>query len=334
MPAYIVLSKLTPQGRKLGTDRFTKRSALQDEVAQLDGKVLDQFVTFGDFDFCTIISLPNNEAAQRIEAACESFAGVERTVLPAIDLPLFLRLCEQTTETTGPHRWQIQLPARAFRRLAQPFLRMNRDARRVFEDFRVEGSENLKGVRGPLVFISNHSSHMDTPALHWSIPSRYRYKAYWGSAADRWYIKGRKEIYKQGWWRSLVLGCFPIKRGGGSRTLEYAEWLLSRGSSIVIFPEGTRTKTGKLGKFKAGPALLATKMDVPVVPIYMDGLHRLMPPGSKKIVPGPVRTLIGEPIRFEPGTDVAHATRVLKQVMQSLQKECRARGTRERGEAS
>ena len=107
MPAYIVLSRLTAGGRKRGKDRFRHRSSLEEEVESLDGKVIDQFVTFGEFDFCTVLSLPNNAAAQRIETAWEGFAGVERTVLPAIDLPLFVRLCEQTTETTGPHRWQM-----------------------------------------------------------------------------------------------------------------------------------------------------------------------------------------------------------------------------------
>lgn len=329
MPAYIVLSRLNAEGRKLGKDRFRQRTALQDEVEKADGKIVDQFVTFGDYDFCTVISLPGNAAAQRIGAACEAFSGVERLVLPAIDLPLFVRLCEQTTETTGPHRWQLGHAARLARRLVQPFMRMNRDAKRAFDSFVVEGSENLDAVRGPLIFVSNHSSHFDTPALNWAIPMRYRYHAYWGSAADRWYIKGRKEFYKQGWWKSLAYGCFPIHRGGGSKTLEYAEWVLSKGGSIVIFPEGTRTKTGKLGKFKAGPAILATKMNVPVVPIYMDGLHKLMPPGSKVITPGPVRALIGEPMHFEPGSDVGHATRTIKQVMQALQKECRARAAAE-----
>ena len=331
MGAYIVLSRLTPQGRKLGKDRFKQRSALQDEVELAGGKVVEQFVTFGDYDFCTIVSLPNNGDAQRIETASEGFAGIERIVLPAIDLPLFLRLCDQTTETTGPHRWQLWRPARWFRRLVQPFMAMNRDARRVFKSFVVEGGENLADLRGPAIFICNHSSHLDTPALNWAIPPRYRYHAYWGSAADRWFIKGRKELYKQGWWRSLTYGCFPIQRGGGSKTLDYPKWVLSKGGSIVIFPEGTRTRSGRLGKFKPGPAILATSAGVPVVPIYLDGLHALLPPGKTEMVPGPVRALIGEPLRFESDADIAHVTRTLKDVMVLLQKECRARAEAARG---
>jgi 1-acyl-sn-glycerol-3-phosphate acyltransferase len=323
VPQYVVLSRLTAQGRRTVEERTALRAGLAAEVEAVEGKLIAQYALLGAYDFCTIVELPNNTAAHFIGAAHVGARGVERTVLPAIDLPLFARLVGQTTETTGPHRWQIRWPVRLLRRVIHRFV-YARPARRYFQPFVLEGREQLRGLRGPAIFIGNHASHLDSAAIAAAIPWRYRAHTYWGSAADRWFLKGRTQWWKQGWWRSLAYASFPIQRGGGSGTLAYAEWLIDRGASIGIFPEGTRTTTGSLGRFKPGTAILALRKLVPVVPIYMDGLHRLLPKGSQDARPGPVRVRIGAPIRFAPGTEVAEATRTLQHAMQALREECRA----------
>lgn len=323
MPQYVVLSRLTPPGRRSLRERTLLQAGLVAEVGAVEGKLVEQYALLGEFDFLSIVELPNNAAAHFIGAAHVGVRGVKRIVLPAIDLPLFIRLVGQTTETTGPHRWQITWPARLARRAVRPFV-LTRYSRRYFRPFAIEGREKVRGLRGPAIFIGNHASHMDSPAITAALPSRYRDHTYWGSAADRWFLKGRREWWKQGWWRSLAYASFPIQRGGGSGTLAYAEWLIDRGASIGIFPEGTRTTTGALGRFRPGTAILALKKNVPVVPIYMDGLHRLLPKGKREIVPGPVRVQIGDPIRFAPGTDIGEATRALRHAMEGLRQECRA----------
>ena len=323
MPHYIILSRLTGEGNRSLKERFRGGSAIAAEVAGAEGKLIEQYSLLGEYDFCSMVELPNNAAAHSLGAAHLSMRGVERIVLPAIDMDLFVRLVGQTTETTGPHRWQIRWPARLIRRLARPWVH-TRYARRHFDPFVIDGSERLRDLSGPVIFIANHASHLDLAALMAAIPSRYRDRTYFGSAADRWFIKGRKEIYKQGWWRSLVYGSFPIQRGGGSRTLHYAEWLIDQDGSIGIFPEGTRTTTGKMGKFRHGPSILALKKQVPVVPIYMDGLRSLLAKGSSESRSGPVHVLIGEPVRFGPDTEVADATRTLHHSMEDLRLECRA----------
>ena len=90
MGAYIVLSKLTAQGAKSLRGRPEALQALADEVAALDGKVTGQYALLGELDFCTIVSLPDNAAAHLL--AGRTPVGAERTILPAIDLPLFVRL--------------------------------------------------------------------------------------------------------------------------------------------------------------------------------------------------------------------------------------------------
>ena len=325
MPEFIVLSRVSAPSRKAKDKGFELHDRFDKEIERIGGKVIDHFALLGGHDFCSIVSLPNNAAAQMLETDYASYGNVDRTILPAIDLPLFMRLCEQTTASSGPHRWQVWRVAQLFRRAVQPFIALNRDARRYFRPFVIDGKESLRALRGPVIFIANHASHLDPSALNKAIPRRYRHRTYIGSAADRWFIQGRRDLSKQGWWRSLAWGMFPIHRGGGSQALDYAGWVIDRGGSIIIYPEGTRTTTGKLGKFKPGPAILALRKDVPVVPVYMDGLRELRPKGQKLAQPGPVHVFVGSPIKFAPGTEVAQATLTMRHVMEALQKECRAR---------
>jgi 1-acyl-sn-glycerol-3-phosphate acyltransferase len=318
VPRYVVLSRLTKEGKRSLRERFRSDGALAADVAVAGGRVLEQWALIGEFDFCSVVELPNNGAAQLVSRAIQGPRGALRSLLPAIDLPLFTRLVGQTTETVGPHRWQVLPPARWFRSAARPF---GRWARRYFDPLIVDGRARVTGLRGPAIFIGNHASHFDQFALIAAIPRRYRSNLYWGAAADRWYLKGRREITKQGWWRSLVFGSFPIHRGGGSATLDYAKWLLDRGGSIGIFPEGTRTTTGKLGRFRPGAAILALEKRVPVVPIYMHGLREIRAKDSKARRPGPVHVIVGDPIHFAPSTDVSTATRAMRAAMEGLREE-------------
>lgn len=316
MPRYVVLSRMTPRGRH-GLRARLASSSLHDEVEALHGRVIQQYLLLGEWDVLSSIELPNNAAAQMLRAAHAGQRGVEREILPSIDLRLFERLLRQSTETTGPHRWQISLPARLTRRLLRPYA-VSRYRRRYFRPFVVEGHEHLDGFRGPAIFIANHSSHYDLFAFIEALPARLRDRIYFGSAADRWYLKGRREIQKQGWWRSLVLGCFPIHRGSGSRSLGYPEWLLGKGNSIGIFPEGTRTTTGRFSKFRPGTARLALKTGVPAVPMYFEGLRKLLPKGHQTAEPGPVTVRIGRPIHFDPGMDPMHASQIMYEAMKKL----------------
>jgi 1-acyl-sn-glycerol-3-phosphate acyltransferase len=318
MGAYIVLTKLTPTGTKAVRDHPEVLEELDGEVAALAGKVMGYYALLGERDFCSIVNLPDNTAAHRL--AGQTPVGAERTILPAIDLPLFVRLLGQTTETVGPHRWQASWWAR----LARPALwwyENGRKVRAVLQPFTVLGQENLRGFKGPALYIGNHSSHLDGSTMLLALPGRLRDRLFFAGAADRWFIKGRKGMRNQGWWMSLVYGSFPLKRGGGRGALEYAEWLIDRGCSIGIFPEGTRSSSGKMARFRAGPAILAVGKGIPVVPMYFEGLNNIRPKGTKEMVPGPATVLIGQPIRFAPGTDIAAATDTLYKAVSALRQQ-------------
>lgn len=217
----------------------------------------------------------------------------------------------------GPHRWQIQWWARLTRRLM---------ARRAYtrwldaacEDIRITGAENLDGINGPCVFIANHTSHLDTLLVHHAVPMHVRARLYFGAAQDRWFVKGKKKLELKPWYQSLVLGNFPILRGGGARALSYAHWLLGRGQHVFLFPEGTRAMNGELGEFKLGAALLALGNDVPVVPVYLSGLREIRPKGSREVRRGRAGIEFLEPVRFSAGSDASAATALLQERMNAV----------------
>ena len=105
------------------------------------------------------------------------------------------------------------------------------------------------------------------------------------------------------------MNAFPMLRGGGSGALGYSDWLIEKGWSIAIFPEGARTSAGKLARFRAGAAILASRHGLPVVPMYMEGLGAIRPKGSEERTPGPVTVRVGEPLQFTAGGDANEANR-------------------------
>ncbi len=323
MARFIVHSTLSVEGRK---DVFHDPAALPDIAAELsafDAKIVEQYALIGTDNYLTIVDIPAPADAFKLSVAEHGAQSVAREIYPAMDLQLFIRLLGQTTETVGPHRWQITVPARTARGVLQ-WRYQGSLVRKYCKPLDIRGADNLTHLRGPAIFIGNHTSHMDSMVMLYSVPKKYRTRLFFGGAADRWFLKGRKEIKKQGWWNSLQ-GNFPVHRSGGSATLDYPKWLIDKGFSIAIFPEGTRSGSGKLGKFRHGVAILALAKDVPVVPMYFDGLGAIRPKGSKELRPAPAITMIGDPIRFEPGTSVPDATHRLKRAVEALRDELHGR---------
>ena len=320
MPKFLIFTHLSPQGRKHVRHDPGSLPDISAELSGVDAKIVAQYAMLGPQDFLTIVDVPVPLDGFKLAVADRGAEGVIRTVVPAIDLPLFVRLLGQTTETVGPHKWQITAPARAARSVLQAHY-VGSTVKKYLKPLEIRGSENVADLRGPAIFIGNHTSHMDSSTLLYSIPKRYRTRVYFGGAADRWFLKGRKGIKKQGWWQSLVYGSFPVHRAGGSKGLDYPKWLIDKGFSVAIFPEGTRSGSGKLGKFRHGVSILALDKNVPVVPLYMSGLAAVRPKGAREMQPAPVIASIGRPIRFEPGTTVSDATHQLQKAVEALRDE-------------
>ncbi len=161
----------------------------------------------------------------------------------------------------------------------------------------VEGLDVLTKLDGPVIFVANHASHLDTPLILLSLPAEWRRRTAVAAAADYFFDT---------WWRavgsSIAFNTFPIERRGGTMATTPGE-VLADGWSLVIFPEGTRSPDGFVGKFQYGAAYLATRHQVPVIPIAHRGTYAAMPRGQGWPSRGRRRLTVrfGEPL--QPGAD-------------------------------
>jgi long-chain acyl-CoA synthetase len=103
-----------------------------------------------------------------------------------------------------------------------------------------------------------------------------------------------------------LFNVFPLPQMAGFRqSFEFAGQCVDRGYSILVFPEGMRTQDGKMNSFRAGIGILATNLNIPVVPIKIDGLFELKRAGKKVSWPGAVRVTVGPAARYDAGSDSA-----------------------------
>jgi 1-acyl-sn-glycerol-3-phosphate acyltransferase len=157
---------------------------------------------------------------------------------------------------------------------------------------RVSGLEVLDGVRGPVVFVANHSSHLDAPLVLTTLPEQWRRWTAVAAAADYFFDTVPRAVGS-----TMAFSTFPMeRRGGGGASL--ATDLLLEGWSVLVFPEGTRSADGWAGEFRHGAAHLALACRAPVVPIGIRGSFPAMPRGRAWPVPGrpPVRVRYGPPV--------------------------------------
>jgi 1-acyl-sn-glycerol-3-phosphate acyltransferase len=219
---------------------------------------------------------------------------------------------ERVLVQVEPHRWAISWWARLYRRFAKRWLVSNH-VRNFCQPFTVEGEENLEGVRGPMLVIANHSSHFDTVIVLQALPGRIYDRLAVVAAADRMYRSRWK-----GMWNSLRYNSFPITRGGGREALAYSQWLLHHGWSLLIFPEGKRSRNGELMPHHGGPAILALSQNVPVLPMYIQGAIDILPPGTRMSQPAPVHLTIGPLLQIPEGSNIADAKRLMEEAIISL----------------
>jgi 1-acyl-sn-glycerol-3-phosphate acyltransferase len=211
-----------------------------------------------------------------------------------------------------PHKWALSLWARTFRRAARRWTVLSH-VRKMCRPFTVEGDEKLTDLNNPLLIIANHTSHFDTVIVLSLLPRRIYNRTAVVAAADRMY---RERI--KGAWHSLRYNAFPITRGGGREALAYSQWLLHNDWSLLIFPEGKRSRTGDLLPFHGGPAILATQQNVPVLPIYIEGANRILPPGTNRSQPAPVTARIGDLLTFPEDISIGDAKHAMEQAVHAL----------------
>ena len=224
-------------------------------------------------------------------------------------------------------RWTLRWPV-TWLRLAAQYLLIE-PAVFVLGWPRITGHENLRGVCGPLLVISNHISDVDLGFIQTALPPRLRHQlvtATGGEALEllrcpeanrSWF--GR--IYDRLQWLIGVslLNLFPLPRQAGFRkSFAYAGEAMDRGYSVLVFPEGKHTQDGKLCPFRSGVGLLANNLRIPVLPMRIDGLFEIKSAGKRFAAPGKIQVRIGKPIQFPPETDPSKIAQELHKLVESL----------------
>jgi 1-acyl-sn-glycerol-3-phosphate acyltransferase len=147
----------------------------------------------------------------------------------------------------------------------------------VYARRRSTGRERLAGLKGPLILVANHGSHMDTPVILSALPRRLRKRTAVAAAADYFY---RNKLVAAA--VSLLFNTVPIeRRGGGGLTKGggHLDNLLDQGWNLLLYPEGSRKHGEGTGRVRRGAAVLAAAHNLSIVPIRVTGTRDAMPPG-------------------------------------------------------
>ena len=153
---------------------------------------------------------------------------------------------------------------------------------------------------GPAIYFANHASHMDFVVVWAALPDKVRELTCPAAAEDYW-----GETALRRWIACELFRAILIPRRDVSRQNHPVDRLgvaLESGRSVIIFPEGTRATTDETGDFKSGLYHLARRYpDIPLVPVYLENLSRILPKGSRLPVPLIAQARFLIPLRFEPG---------------------------------
>jgi len=167
---------------------------------------------------------------------------------------------------------------------------------RVYHRMRVDGRGNLP-ESGSFIMVCNHTSHLDTLCMICSVPLRQIHRTFPAAAADYFFSSLPRSAVS-----AILINALPFDRkmkGAESLTV-CTELLKNDGNVLIIFPEGTRTTTGEMGRFRSGIGRLVVGTDLPIVPCHLNGGTDAWPKG--KLFPRPRKLHL----RIGPARHYAH----------------------------
>lgn len=204
-------------------------------------------------------------------------------------------------------RWAQSWPVRIVR--AVVYHALARPAMLLLGWPSIRGREKLRGTKGPVLVIANHIAYFDPVYVLEALPGRLRRRL--AVAMDGELLESMRNpptgtgfltalAHRAAYWLVVsMFNVFPLPRQAGFRkSFAFAGDLVDRGWSVLVFPEGARTRDGRMGAFRSGIGLLATRLGVPVVPVRLSGIFELKQAGRKWARPGQIKVSIGPPVRF------------------------------------
>ncbi len=188
---------------------------------------------------------------------------------------------------------------------------------------RVRGRENLRGLHGPVLVISNHVTYLDIAWILPALPSRFRNRLATAMGGERLAHMRRPAKEMNVFGRLLerldyflvlsLFNVFPLpQQSGFLKSFSFAGDLADRGWNVLVFPEGQTTIDGNILPFRSGIGLLAKQLNIPIVPMRLEGLYDLKQKNRSFACPGHVKVVIGQPVRFSPDQDANEITRELE----------------------
>jgi long-chain acyl-CoA synthetase len=222
--------------------------------------------------------------------------------------------------------WNRSYPVWLVRRLSQATWIL--PLARVFAHLQVDGREHLQNIRGPVLFAANHQSHFDVPVILAALPGRLRARVAPAMAKEffkaHFFPAGFSSRERLGNSLNYYLSAFffntfplPQREAGARQTLQYIGELSGQGWSILIFPEGMRSRSGDIKPFRGGIGMIGARLDVPVIPVRLDGIDRILPTGSSFARMAKVRVAFGAPLTLR-GEDYTALAKQVEDAVRAL----------------
>ena len=164
------------------------------------------------------------------------------------------------------------------------------------------------------IIVANHASHLDTLAIAATLPWRWNGHVFPVAAGDTFF-----DTPKTARFAALCLNALPLwrRRAAGHALKELRQRLEQRQDVLILFPEGTRSRKGALGRFKPGIGRLVAGTAVPVVPAFIEGAHEAFPPHRKWPRPHPIRIRFGPSLNFADQPDERQGWEVIAERLEN-----------------